>query len=172
MELIEQYKQLAERNGWTFILDEVSHRPYFMKDGDYAVPDELTTEEDKDLLATIIAEGSEQLKRIILMCWKNNIQVTGPCSGIREAHDYPPFSLHLGIVAPSEITTPLHSKLYERFPEFNYLSRAKGEKVRYDIHYFLSNIELTKEQSEQIFEHIANELEKVIEEAKNKQQQY
>ena len=53
---IELYKALAERNGWNFSMS--NNRPYFMKNGNYAIPDENTSEEDKELLASIIAEGS------------------------------------------------------------------------------------------------------------------
>ena len=40
----EIYKQLAQRNGWDYSLSD--GRPYFMKNGKYATPDETTTEED------------------------------------------------------------------------------------------------------------------------------
>ena len=60
----EVYKKLAERNGWRFAMQD--DRPYFMKDGNYATPDETTSEEDKELLATIISEGSDEMKQLIL----------------------------------------------------------------------------------------------------------
>ena len=52
----EEYKALAERNNWNYVVED--GRPYFMKkDGGYAIPDENTTEEDKEMLAEAIAEG-------------------------------------------------------------------------------------------------------------------
>ena len=163
MDRIEMYKQLAERNGWDFSMDTEYNRPYFQKNGDYAVPDEKTTPEDRVLLASIIAEGSVQLRKIALMCWENGIRITGPCSGIKEFHDRMPFTLHLGIKAPIEIIDPLHKRLSELLPNLNYMIREdKDDLIRYDIDLPLNNKALTKDQSEQIFGVIYNELERIL----------
>lgn len=57
----EIYSQLANRNGWSYSL--IDGRPYFIKDGKYTVPDETTTEEDKEILANILSEGSKEMAR-------------------------------------------------------------------------------------------------------------
>ena len=81
------YKALAERNNWSFSWNgEVGNRPYFMKNGNYAVPDETTSLEDKELLAEIISEGSNEMKKLIVDCWNNGVKISGPCSGIKEYH--------------------------------------------------------------------------------------
>ena len=66
MDKISIYKELAVRNGWDFSMDMEYNRPYFMQNGNYAIPTSNTTQEDKELLASIISEGSDKLKTIIL----------------------------------------------------------------------------------------------------------
>lgn len=162
MDIIDKYKNLAQRNGWNFSMDVEANRPYFMKDGKYAIPDEHTTKEDKEMLADIIAEGSDELKRIILMCWDNGVVITGPCSGIREFHEQNPFALHLGIIADGEIIEPLYTKLQELLPDLSYMCRDNKGKIRFDMTLALEDRELSKEQSELIFGTVANELESLL----------
>lgn len=159
------YKQLAERNGWSYSMDD--SRPYFMKNGDYATPDETTSKEDKELLANIISEGSEELAQLILLCWDNNLKISGPCSGIRKFHEKQPFSLHFCLKAPMDIIEPLHKELQEIFPDFDHLVRVKEELARYDINYFLKGKELTQEESDSIFSIIRKQLELELENKKD-----
>ncbi len=163
MDKIETYEALARRNGWDFSLESESQRPYFMKNGKYAVPTSETSKEDKELLAEIISEGSDELKRIALMCWDKCIAITGPCSGIREYHDKPPMSLHVGFIGPREAMVELHQKVQELLPQLGGLLReTKDGQIRYDIDYFLDGKELTKEQSDAIFKIIADLLAQIL----------
>ena len=146
---IELYKALADRNGWDFSISD--NRPYFMKNGNYAIPNENTSLEDKELLASIIAECSNKLKDIILKCWNNNIIVSGPCSGIKEFHESNPISLHIGIMGPEEIIYYMQQTMQSIFPEFNHMVRESKGLIRYDMSYFLQGKELTTEQSDTIF---------------------
>jgi hypothetical protein len=164
MEATETYKQLAERNNWELSISD--NRPYFMKNGRYAVPDDQTSEEDKELLANIIAEGSIEMANLILNCWKNNIEISGPCSGIREFHDKQPFSLHFSFLGPAEIIKPLADRIQAIFPNFSHLLREKDNKVRYDINYFLDNKELTADEADQIFSVFNEQLNQVLESKK------
>ncbi len=115
-----------------------------MKDGNYAVPDEKTTEEDKELLADIISEGSSEMKILILKCWKNNLKIAGPCSGIKEYHPNASMHrVHFGFVGPQEIMSALN----EQFKDyFNVLLREK----KLDVDKVL-NEAITKEESDIIF---------------------
>ena len=145
----EIYKQLAQRNGWDYSLSD--GRPYFMKNGKYATPDETTTEEDKELLANIISEGSIEMAQLIILCWNNGIIISGPCSGIREYHDKQPFSLHFSFKAEKDFIDPLYASLRNTFPTFNHLYREDHDLIRYDIDYPLEGKELTTAESDQIF---------------------
>ena len=160
MEATETYKQLAERNNWELSISD--NRPYLMKNGKYAVPDEQTSEEDKELLANIIAEGSIEMANLILNCWKNNIEISGPCSGIREFHDKQPFSLHFSFNGPAEIIKPLANSIQAIFPNFSHLLREKNNQLRYDVDYFLDKKELTADEADQIFAVFNEQLNKVL----------
>ena len=161
MEKTELFQQLADRNGWRFVMEE--GRPYFMKmEGGYAVPDEKTSEEDKELLANIIAEGSIEMQNLILNCWRNNINISGPCSGIREFHDKPPINLHFAFIGPKEIVKPLSESITAIYPDFGHFLREKDNQVRYDINYFLDNKELTADEADQIFSVFNEQLNKVL----------
>ncbi len=153
----EVYRKLAERNGWSYSVS--GNRPYFMKNGKYAVPDETTSEEDKEMLARIISEGSTEMAQLILLCWDNGITISGPCSGIREFHTDPPYSLHFSFTGRKDLIESLHHRLLIRFPSFNHLYREGEDTTRYDINYPLNGIELTTEQSNQIFSIIKEEFE-------------
>lgn len=145
----EIYKQLAQRNGWDYSLSD--GRPYFMKNGKYATPDETTTDEDKELLANIISEGSIEMAQLIILCWNNGIIISGPCSGIREYHDKQPFSLHFSFKASKDFIDPLYASLQGIFPKFNHMYREDYGLIRYDIDYPLEGKELTQAESNQIF---------------------
>ena len=170
----ELYLKLAERNGWSYSLNH--GRPYFMKNGDYAIPDETTTEEDKELLANIISEGSSEMAQLILICWDNGIVISGPCSGIREFHNEPPFYLHFSFKAKKEFIDSLYNNLKNIFPEFNhgtdeYSNRINGiynGLVRYDISYILHGKELTTEESDAIFSIIKGQLQTELDNSKSK----
>ncbi len=162
----EVYIQLAERNGWSY--SSIDGKPYFMKDGKYAIPDETTTEEDKKLLASIISEGSSEMAQLIELCWDNGIIISGPCSGIREFHDDPPFALHFSFKASKDIIDPLYSKLQDEFPTFDHMYRETNDLVRYDIDYFLEGKELTTEESDEIFSVIKDQLQLQLNNSKNK----
>lgn len=153
----EVYSQLASRNGWDYSLN--NGKPYFMKNGKYAVPDETTSEEDKELLASIISEGSSEMAQLILLCWNNGIIISGPCSGIREFHDEAPIYLHFSFKAPKDIIDPLFMNLKETFPSFNHFYREERDLVRYDINYMLKDKELTVDESNEIFSIIKNQLQ-------------
>ena len=160
------YKSLAERNNWSYTTDD--GRPYFMKDGKYAVPDEKTSEEDKKLLANIISEGSSEMEELILLCWDNGITISGPCSGIREFHSNPPYMLHFSFTGRKDLIGSLYQRLLIVFPNFNHLYRENDDNMRYDINYPLNGIELTTEQSNQIFSTIKEELKLEIEKSQIK----
>ncbi len=153
----ELYRSLAERNGWSYSVTD--NRPYFMKDGKYAVPDETTSNEDKELLANIISEGSTEMEQLILLCWNNGVNISGPCSGISEFHNKPPHSLHFTFNGNKDLIEPLYQKLLITFPNFKHLCREQNNTIRYDIDYPLNGIELTTEQSNQIFSIIKEEFE-------------
>jgi hypothetical protein len=153
----EEFRKLAERNGWSYSL--IDNRPYFMNNGKYAVPDETTSEEDKELLANIISEGSQELAQLIKLCWNNGIVISGPCSGIREFHDNPPFALHFGFKAQKDIIEPLYNSLQVLLPELNHMCREEKDLIRYDITYPLIGDELSIEQSNEIFSIIKNQLQ-------------
>ena len=161
------YKNLAERNGWIFSMDD-NNRPYFMDpNGGYAVPNETTTTEDKYILARIISEGSMEMEKLILLCWENKIGISGPCSGIKEYHVNPPFSVHFSFTAGKDIIEPLLKALQELLPDFDHLPREKDGLLRYDLSYFLDGKVLTKEQSNEIFKVIREQLEHILEQKKN-----
>ena len=153
----ELYRNLAERNGWSYSVTD--NRPYFMKDGKYAVPDGTTSDEDKELLANIISEGSTEMEQLILLCWDNGVNISGPCSGIKEFHNKPPHSLHFTFNGNNDLIEPLYQKLLITFPNFKHLCREQNNTIRYDIDYPLNGIELTTEQSNQIFSIIKEEFE-------------
>ena len=153
----EIYLQLAKRNGWSYSV--VDGRPYFMKNGEYAIPDETTTEEDKELLSSIISEGSSEMAQLILLCWNNEITISGPCSGIREFHNKQPFSLHFSFKASKDLIDPLFENMRELFPRFNHMYREDNGFVRYDIDYPLEGKELTVSESNEIFSIIKEQLQ-------------
>ena len=162
----EAYKKLAERNGWSYSISD--NRPYFMKDGKYAVPDETTSKEDKELLAIIISEGSSEMAQLIQICWDNGIDISGPCSGIRKFHDKPPFSLHFSFKGKKDIIDQLYHSLQSIFPSFNHMYREENGLIRYDIDYPLNGIELSVQQSDEIFSIIRNQLQKELNDNKAK----
>ena len=158
----EIYKKLADDNGWEFNLDE-NERPYFMQDGRYAIPNETTSENDKKLLANIISEGSKELENLILNCWSNDLIIAGPCSGIKEFHKNRPTNLHFGVSGSNEIIYPLSEELNKIFPDFIHLYRKLEYGLfRYDLDYLLENKELSKEESDAIFETINKKLTEII----------
>ncbi len=152
----EIYRELAKRNGWSYSVSD--GRPYFMKNGKYAIPDETTTEEDKELLANIVSEGSIEMAQLILLCWNNGIIISGPCSGIREFHENSPFSLHFSFKASKDLINPLIACLQETFPEFKHMYREENGLIRYDIDYPLKGKELTVAESDEIFSIIKEQL--------------
>ena len=170
----EKYRELAERNGWSYSLS--GGRPYFMKNGNYAIPDENTSEEDKQLLAYIISEGSNEMAQLIQICWDNGIIISGPCSGIREFHNEPPVYLHFSFKAQKELIDSLYNNLKTKFPEFDhntdeYYKRINGDYnglVRYDISYNLRGKELTTVKSDEIFSIIKNQLQMELDNSKSK----
>ena len=161
------YEELAQRNKWEYNLQD--GRPYFLKDGKYAVPDENTTIEDKELLANILSEGSDEMAKLILDCWDNNIGISGPCSGIEEFHNEHPFALHFTFIAPKKLIKPLYDSIRTVFPDFDYMYREQNNEVRYDINYMLEGKILTKEQSNEIFSVIREQLEAQLNNNKTKQ---
>ena len=130
-----------------------------MKDGKYAIPDETTSQEDKELLASIISEGSQEMSQLIQLCWNNGIIISGPCSGIKEFHKNPPVALHFGFIAQASIIDPLYNSLQTALPNINHLYRAENDLVRYDITYMLNNNKLSAQQSNEIFFIIKNQLQ-------------
>ena len=160
------YEELAQRNNWDYsILD---NRPYFMKNGDYATPDENTSDNDKLLLAKIISEGSDEMVNLILKCWDNNIKISGPCSGIKEFHDNPPYRVHFAFISSENIIKPLYEDLKSLFPNCYHLYRDNNvEKIRYDFDYGFGNKELTKEEVDGIFKLINEHLDLVLQAKQN-----
>ena len=153
----ETFKKLAERNGWNYSLTD--GRPYFTKNGTYAIPDENTSDEDKELLANIISEGSSEMAQLIRLCWDNGIIISGPCSGIKEFHNKQPFSLHFSFKAPKELIDSLYESMKEVFPSFEHMYRENCGLIRYDIDYFLGGKELSMEESNEIFAIIRAQLQ-------------
>ena len=153
----EVYKELADRNGWSY--SDSDGRPYFMKDGNYAIPDETTSDEDKEILANIISEGSSEMAQLILLCWDNGIIISGPCSGIREFHKDPPHSLHFSFKASKDLIDPIYADIQETFPTFDHLYRQDNGLIRYDIDYPLKGKELTVTESNEIFSVIKGQVQ-------------
>ena len=162
----ELYLNLAKRNGWTY--SSIDGRPYFMKDGKYAMPDETTTDEDKKLLASILSEGSPEMAELILLCWNNGIIISGPCSGIRKFHNKPPFSLHFSFKSSRDIIDPLYTDLQAIFPMFKHMYREDNNIIRYDIDYPLGEKELTVAESDEIFFILKSQLQVELDNLKNK----
>ena len=161
-ETIQKYEELAKRNGWKFFVQD--NRPYFYsQEGGYAIPDKNTSLSDKELLANIIAEGSDEMEKLIIKCWDNDIKISGPCSGIREFHENPPMYLHFAFIGPVEIIEPLHVEIESAFPNFNdYYRDPIDGIVRYDVSYILEGKELTKEESNAIFKVISEKLDIIL----------
>lgn len=158
---ILMYEELAKRNNWQLSIQD--NRPYFMKDGNYAIPDETTSLEDKILLAHIISEGSHKMAELILNCWENNIIISGPCSGIAKFHDKKPSYLHFSFKAKEDIIKPLYEDLRNIFPQFDHLFRqGSNGNIRYDIDYLLNGKELTEEEADNIFAIINDNLNLVL----------
>ena len=162
----DKYRMLALRNGWNYSV--IDNRPYFMKDGNYAIPDDTTTTEDKELLAEIISEGSDEMKKLILMCWENGIGISGPCSGISEYHNNPPHSLHFSFISNKELIDELCNNLKTSFPTFTHRLREQMDNIRYDIDYILNGNGLTTDESNQIFAIIRKQLEYELEKSNQK----
>ncbi len=163
MATLIQMVELAERNNWNFSMDIEDNRPYFMKDGKYAAPDETTTKEDKELLAGIISEGSDELKKAILICWENNLKIAGPCSGIKEEHKNQPHSVHFGVMGPEDMIMPLCENLKAKLPDYDHMYRENtNNTARYDFDYFLKGKNLSKEESNTIFKVIVSSLEDTL----------
>lgn len=162
----EEYKALAERNGWDYSL--IDNRPYFMKNGNYAIPDETTSEEDKELLASIISEGSDEMAKLIITCWDNGVGISGPCSGIREFHDEPPIYLHFAFIGDKELIDSLNQDLQEIYPSFDHHLREKNDNVRYDINYSLEGKDLSKKEADLVFSTMRQELTKELNISKSK----
>lgn len=163
------YKELADRNGWNYC--ELDNRPYFMKDGKYAAPDETTSDEDKELLANIISEGSKEMAQLIQICWDNEIGISGPCSGIREYHDEPPISLHFSFTGKKDIIQPLYHDLQSQYPEFKHLIREDNGSVKYDFDYVLNGKELSTEDSDMIFSVLKAQLQTELDNNEEKKHQ-
>ncbi len=159
---INDYVELANRNGWDYSFD--GERPYFMQNGQYAIPNENTTEEDKILLAQTIAEGSDEMVKLILKCWENGIKISGPCSGITEFHSKKPYALHFTFIGDSELISKIYEEILAVFPNFNHLYRnnPSNNQDRYDINYVLPENGLTKAESDLIFLTINNQLDMVL----------
>ncbi len=160
----ELYKQLADRNGWTY--NNIEGRPYFMKDGSYAIPDDNTSEEDKLMLAEIISEGSIEMEKLILNCWDNGIIISGPCSGIKEYHDSS-CNLHFSFIGNKELLYSLSRALKPIFPKFDHICREKNDITRYDINYYL-DLGITREESNSIFRIINDQFLLELEKNKSK----
>lgn len=158
------YQALAERNGWNYC--DIDGRPYFMKDGRYATPDEHTSEEDKELLSTIISEGSMEMKTLIEMCWNHNIKIGGPCSGIKEFHMKNPVCLHFAMIGNQKVLLPLYKRIDDDYPGFDVDYRREETGDRLDIAFSLKDKELTTKQSDVLFELIRKELESILIEQK------
>ncbi len=163
------YRALAQRNGWDYSYGQEDNRPYFMKDGKYAVPDENTSVEDKRLLANAISEGSREMARLILTCWNNGIKIVGPCSGIRSEHKKQPTCLHFGFIGNSELVSKIYETIANTFPSYSHLYRElSSEESRYDLNYYLNGKELTKDEADTIFEVINLKLPIILENMESK----
>ena len=161
---------LAKRNSWDYSFSD--GRPYFMKNGQYATPTTKTSYSDKEMLAEIISEGSKEMKKLILTCWENNIKISGPCSGIKEFHDKPPYYLHFTFIGQIDLIASILENLKEIFtqttanqnnPYYSHMMRENSnDEYRYDFSYILNGKELTKEEAEFIFSKINNVLEALL----------
>ena len=151
------YKALAERNGWYYFLE--GERPYFYKNDVYAVPDETTSEEDKELLAEIISEGSVELKKLLIDCWNNKIKIGGPCSGIKEFHDpIEDHHLQFRFIGSEEFLIPLYTRIKEALPNLIHHIRINSDEKDnyYSIH---TDNSLTIEESNAIYAIIREQLQ-------------
>ena len=162
------YKNLAERNNWDFSIGEDT-KPYFMKDDNLAIPDEFTSEDDKLLLASIISEGSEELLKLILNCWENNIEISGPCSGIKEFHTKEPVIMQFGISSTPDIVLSLYEELAQIMPDSYHLVKIEDGKIKYNFNHLLRENILTEDESNQVFRIIDDRLNYILRMQKNKQ---
>ena len=155
----EVYIELSKRNNWKYFVQD--NRPYFYsQEGGYAVPDDKVSIEDKELLASIIAEGSEELAKIAVTCWNNNILISGPCSGIDEYHqDKDNVILHVSFIGPMEIIKPLYDRIKAIYPLYisDDLRLVKNGLTRIDIGYSVGK-GITHEEANEIFRNIRREL--------------
>ena len=161
-----KWEELAKRNNWNLSVSD--GRPYFMKDGNYVTPSSTTSQQDKEELATIISEESSELARLIVACWDNGFKISGPCSGITDAHTNAPFYLHFAVIAPAAIAEDLHSELSGCFPNFSHMLRgSENDEIRYDISYHFKNGKgLTVIESNAIFSVMNEKLELVLDKKK------
>ena len=155
------YKNLAERNNWDFSIGE-DNKPYFMKDNNLSIPDEFTSEDDKLLLASIISEGSEELLKLILNCWENNIEIAGPCSGIKEFHAKEPVIMRFGISSTPETVLSLYEELARIMPDSYHLVKIEDGKIKYVFNHLLRENTLTKDESNQVFKIINDTLNYIL----------
>ena len=155
------YKNLAERNNWDFSIGE-DNKPYFMKDDNLAIPDEFTSEDDKLLLASIISEGSEELLKLILNCWENNIEISGPCSGIKEFHTKEPVIMQFGISSTPDTVLSLYEELARIMPDSYHLVKIEDGKIKYVFNHLLRENTLTKDESNQVFKIINDTLNYIL----------
>ena len=163
----ESYRALANRNGWTYSV--VEDRPYFMKNGNYATPDEQTPQEDREMLAYIISEGSEEMQKLILNCWANGLKISGPCSAIREYHDKQPIALHFAFIGNTDLVNSICENIKTIFPSFEHLCRNKNNgETRYDIDYALNGKELTNDESNAIFKIFNEQFQAALDNEKSK----
>ena len=68
-------------------------------------------------------------------------------------------SLHFSFNGRKELIESLYQRLLIKFQNFINLCREQNGTIRYDIDYPLKGVELTQEQSNQIFSIIREELE-------------
>lgn len=151
----EKYKELAERNGWSYSGGD--GRPYFMrKSGGYAMPDDSTTYADKELLASIISEGSDEMKKLVLKCWENKIEIGGPCSGIKAFHsdDRMMWRTHFAFIGPQEIMYALYVQYKNDF-NVHYSEKRLDVDKNFDR-------AITKEESDAIFRKMNELFDKVF----------
>ena len=71
----EVFRELAERNGWSYSISE--NRPYFMKNGNYAIPDETTSEEDKEQALKFLKDNNMETTMLVYtLLLRNTILLT------------------------------------------------------------------------------------------------
>ena len=70
------------------------------------------------------------LLKLILNCWENNIEIAGPCSGIKEFHTKEPVIMRFGISSTPDTVLSLYEELARIMPDSYHLVKIEDGKIK------------------------------------------